>query len=134
MGYERTTENTSTNVKNWTPNQHRFLDWLSLPTIMREPLYQSMLAKELGVTEETLCRWKKVEGFEEERQRRIIARMGQDAHDVMGAFIDQAKRGEFQHIKLYFEMMGWHVDKTVGEQNLRVLIQYADQDPNPNPA
>ena len=122
-------EEKPTEVNPWTPNQHKFLDWLSLPATLREPLSQQMLAKELHVAEETLCRWKKLPGFEAEKQRRILARLGYESNEVMHAFIDQAKRGEFQHIKMYFEMMGW-IGNEPAEQTVRLVIEYADQQPN----
>lgn len=119
-------------VNTWTANQRAFLDWLSLPTRERLPLTQKMLADELGVREETLCRWKQLPGFEDERLRRIRARLGVKAHEIMGAFVDEASKGSYPHQKTWLEMMGWYTSKEdTDKHEIVIKIVHADGPTNP---
>lgn len=101
----------SDSVKSWTPNQVRFQEWLALPEVERLPLTQRMLAQELQINEATLSRWRKLPGFEAEVQRIIKENFGDALADVIGAFKSEAKKGSYNHQKLYFEMLGMYTPK-----------------------
>lgn len=111
----------STDVKNWSANQRKFIEWLSLPTRQREPFSQGMLAAELGVAEATLSRWKHLEGFDDEVQATIRRNLGDVLNEVVGSFKDEAKKGQFQHQKMYFEMLGWYVERRKIDLDVRKL-------------
>jgi hypothetical protein len=97
--------------KEWTARQRIFMEWLALSSEERIPLTQGALAKEIGVHETTLCDWKKLPGWEDELKARIMARMGDALPDVAYSFKAEAKKGSFNHQKMYFEMMGLYVQK-----------------------
>ena len=99
------------NAKEWTARQRTFLEWLALPSWERTPVTQGLFAKEIGVHESTLSDWKRLPGFEDELHSMIRARLGDALPDVVGAFKGEAKKGQFQHQRMYFEMLGWYVPK-----------------------
>lgn len=108
---QNTTEGMQENADKWTANQRKFIDWLALPCVKRDPPTQVKLASQLNVNETTLTRWRKLPGFMQEVQELIRENLGDELHEVMFAFKEEAKKGSFQHQKLYFEMLGLHVDK-----------------------
>jgi hypothetical protein len=89
--------------------------WLATPSIERVPLQEKHLAAELGVNDATLWRWKQLPGFQQEVQAIIHANMGDVLHDVVYSFKAEAKKGSFQHQKMYFDMMGFYKEKWDGE-------------------
>lgn len=121
----------SNEVNQWTANQQKFLLWLMLPSRERVPLSQQMLAKELGVREETLSRWKQLPGFEEERLRLIRESIGREAHEIMGSFIDEAKKGQFSQQRTWLEMMGWYTptqnQNVSGEAVVKIIRMPVEQ-------
>lgn len=120
----------SESVKQWTPNQVRFQEWLALPDLERMPLNQRALAKELELNEATLSRWRRLPGFETEVQRLIRENIGDALADVMGAFKAEAKKGSFPHQKMYFEMIGFYTQKQeitgANGAALTIKVIYAD--------
>ena len=89
--------------------------WFTLPEEERVPLTQRALAKELGVTEVSVSRWTKLPGFMDEVRQLITDSLGDVYHDVMGALKKRAKTGNFQHLKMYMEMMGVYTPKSILE-------------------
>lgn len=55
-----------------------FLDWLCLPVEVREPKSQAKYAEMIGVTEETLRRWKKDPEFAERYRQHVASAFGPD--------------------------------------------------------
>lgn len=98
-------------VTQWTPNQLRFIEWLAVPSEMREPRFQCDLAKEIGVKRETLSRWKRLPGLTEEASRLARALLKDDLPEIFGALRREARAGSFQHIKLALEVAGEHTDE-----------------------
>lgn len=98
-------------AKNWTSNQRKFMAWLAVPSKLREPATQGEFAKEIGVVDSTLSRWKKETGFGAEVGRLSRELVKDDLPDIFGALIGQAKAGSFQHIKLALEVAGEHTDE-----------------------
>ena len=43
-----------------TPQQLVFAEWLAVPTTERQPRSQKELAKQLGVSQQSLCQWKEI--------------------------------------------------------------------------
>lgn len=108
------------NDKDWSANQRRFMEWLSLPSVEREPLTQRAFATALGVGEVTLSRWRKLPGFMAEVHKLITASLGDDYYDVMYSFKQEARKGSYQHQRMYFEMMGAYVEKHEVKGSLQV--------------
>lgn len=116
-------------AKEWTVRQRKFMLWLALPEDARVPLNQRLYAEEIGVNEATLSDWKATPGFMAEVQDIIRASLSDAAHDVMGAFKAEAKKGSFPHQKMFFEMLGWHVDKQeLGGDVLLKILRGASMD------
>lgn len=106
--------------------------WLSLPSVERTPHTIAAFAKELGVGEKTLYRWKLLPGFQDEVKALIKSNLGDALHDVVHSFKAEARKGSFQHQKMYFEMMGLHTDKVDGELAIRVIHVTQDEQPQPH--
>ena len=90
----------------WSANQRRFQEWLSLPKYDRFPPTQEMLAPEIGVREETLCRWKKLDGFQEAVTALARTSVGESLPQVYGALVREAEKGSIQHIRTVLELTG----------------------------
>lgn len=119
-------------VKEWTPNQERFIDWLALPEELREPRFHRGFAEQIGVREETLSRWKRLPGLTAEASRRARDLLKSDLPEIYGALVREAKAGSFQHIKLALEVAGEHTDSvdvnvTDAREKLRAKLGPPDQ-------
>jgi hypothetical protein len=101
----------STGVKDWTPNQLRLIAWLATPSDLREPRSQADLAAEMGVREETLSRWKRLDGLTGAAGELAREMVGRDLADIYGALVRAAKAGSFQHIKLALEVAEHYTEK-----------------------
>jgi hypothetical protein len=101
----------SNDVKNWTPNQLRLIEWLATPGDVRTPHTQGELAKEIGVKQETLSRWKSEPGLMETVGETARELLKKDLPEIYGALIREAKDGNFQHIKLALELSEHYVEK-----------------------
>jgi hypothetical protein len=60
-----------------TQNQQFYAEWLSKPSFERDPRTQKALAEMMGVTEATLCNWKKLPEVMEHRST-VLSGSGQD--------------------------------------------------------
>lgn len=107
--------------------------WLATPPVLRVPLYQGQFAKQIGVHETTLSDWKKLEGWQEEVDALIRATLGEALPGAVKALKDKAQAGEFQHLKMYLEMMGWYTEKSdnKNENTTRIIVEYADTQSGP---
>jgi len=90
----------------WSTNQVRLQEWLATPRYDRIPPKQEHLAKELGVSDKTLTRWKKLPGFMDEV--RAIARLylKDDLAEIYGAISREAQKGNYQMARLALELVG----------------------------
>ena len=103
------------------------------------PLSQRALAATLGVHEVTVSNWKKLPGFYAEVNRLVDEHLGDDYSEVTDALKREARKGSYQHQKMYFEMIGKYVQKAEiggpGGGPLRVVVEYVDAaDDNPEVA
>lgn len=96
------------NAKMWSANQRKVQEWLALPTILRVPHTQVLLAQDLGVSEQTISRWRALPGFMEEVQAIIRRNLSDNVHDAVGALKRRANAGEAAQLKMYLEMIGWY--------------------------
>ena len=90
----------------WSSNQIKFQEWLSLPKYDRFPPTQDLLAPELGVREETLSRWKKLDGWQEAVNGLARSSVGESLPQVYGALVREAEKGSIQHIRTVLELTG----------------------------
>lgn len=115
----------STTDKKWSAKQERLIEWLTYSKYDRVPSKQGDLARELGVREETLSRWKRDPDLWEEVRRRIREGMTQARAEVYSALIRKAAAGEFQHIKLVLEMLN-DIEPGHSENTVTIRVKYAD--------
>lgn len=94
------------NVKKWSRNQRKFMLWLASDKNSRLPPNQGMLAKQIGVHEATLSRWKRIPGFWEEVTDIARELLRNDLAQIYAAIVREAVRGSYQHAKLALELAG----------------------------
>lgn len=89
------------------------MEWLAIPSKLREPATQGQFALKIGVHENTLARWKKLEGFNTAVGE--LAREQVDEHlpDIYGALVKGAKAGRLGHIKTCLEVAQHYVERRV---------------------
>jgi hypothetical protein len=97
--------------KNWTTNQRKFMEWLATPEYERQPISQGKFAAQIGIDQQTLSRWKRIPGFWTEVNTLVRETLGDAYYEVVDALKREARKGNFQHQKLYFEMIGEYVQK-----------------------
>jgi hypothetical protein len=115
-------------ANNWSYAQRKFQEWLAEPPTERDPITQKRLAEELHVHETTLSRWRHLPGFDEEVQALVLAHIGDALSEVMGAFKSEAKKGSFNHQRMYFEMLGIYTpsEKHDFDGDITIHIRYED--------
>jgi hypothetical protein len=89
------------------PEQETFALWLILPATEREPKMQKELAAQLGVTEETLSRWKSVPQFADA----VLALKwsmvrSSDVHRIVDAQVRKALKGNTSAADWVFRVLG----------------------------
>ncbi len=81
-----------------------FVEWFSLPTMLRDPATQKEFAKQHSVNEDTITDWKKRDGFYEqvskERRRYFADRTGDVIHALYVHFL---KKGGAAEAKLFLQ-------------------------------
>ena len=100
---------------------------------MRNPKAQQELAKELGVTPETMSRWRDHPSVVEIRSNAV----GYMMNDALWEAIDQVKlgvrKGNAQILRLYFQLSGY-LDKdkrdkpTNTSEGAKIIIERADNE------
>ena len=84
---------------------------MATPTDDRIPNRQGTLAKELDISEKTLYRWKKLPGFMAEVNKLVDEFLADDYSEVVSALKREAKKGSFNHVKLYLEVINKYTPK-----------------------
>ena len=113
---------------NWSTNQRRFIEWLALPKYERFPPTQDLLAAEMGLNPATLTRWKKEDGFQRAVNDIAQQHLGGSVPEVLGALRREAEKGSYQHIKLFLEILGLHVEKQETSGELRIKVERDSDD------
>ena len=126
----------------WTADQITLQQWLALPKRERKPKTLGLLASSLGIEQNTLTRWKQLDGFMDEVRKFIRSELEDDISEIYGALRKEAKAGSFQHIKLALELNGDYVQKiaptspdgkepakTTGSIDIRLINYRADLGP-----
>jgi hypothetical protein len=114
----------------WTEKQLKFIEWLSLPRYARTPPTQEMFAETIGVSDLTLWRWKKLDGFQESVNALARQTVGAKLPEVYGALLREAEKGSFPHIKLALELSGDYVEKSETRGEIKLKVEYGDDGTN----
>lgn len=110
----------------FTAKQLAAIEWFAASNSDRHPPTQLMLAKELGVTERTIIRWKELPGFRDAATARARELLGDSLPQIYAALRREATKGSFQHIKLAMEMSGEHVDKTESLEKVELQFDFSN--------
>jgi hypothetical protein len=88
--------------------QEQFLNWLCTPATGRTPASQTAYAKQLGVDETTLRRWKNKPVFKQEWKRRIEDLQGspERTQQLLDNLFARALEGDNNSAKLYLQATG----------------------------
>ena len=88
--------------------QEQFLNWLCTPAIGRTPASQAAYAKQVGVDETTLRRWKNKPVFKQEWKRRIEDLQGspERTQQLLDNLFARALEGDNNSAKLYLQATG----------------------------
>lgn len=126
---------TPKNSENFTADQLRFIEWLALPKAEKKAKTQAAFAKEIGVHQDTLTDWKKLDGFMDlvvQRSRDLIKHA---IPDTIAALVRSAKKGSIPAIDRVLTMAGLGADveaagKGAGTTQFTVLLTkvYGDDD------
>lgn len=91
----------------WTPKQIKFQAWLIKDEYDRIPATQKEFAKILGVTEETLSRWKKRPGWNDAIAKKTWEYVGSEFPQIINALIRGAKKENIEHIRTILELLNY---------------------------
>lgn len=113
--------------KKWTHEQQVFIDWLALPKRERQPKTQRLLAKEIGIDETTLGRWKRLPGFADA----VIQTSREFIKDAIPEVLDALRRGAIKgsiaHIDRVLAMAGLGADvATANSQRILTAGELTD--------
>ena len=112
----------------FTVKQIRFIEWLAAAKADRRPKTQIDLAKEIGVNDKTLTRWKKLPGFRDAVTARARELLGDDLPQIYDALRKEAIAGSYKHIELSFKLTGEFVERH--DINLNVQKGYVGFTPD----
>lgn len=95
----------------WSTNQRRYIEWVATPEDLRVPRQLGEFADKIHIHRVTLWEWRKIPGFNDEVQKIARQHLGDALPEALQALKHEAKRGNFNHLKLYLEMLGMYVQK-----------------------
>ncbi len=110
----------------WTADQQKFQQWLALPRSMRAPGLQQELAIQIGVHESTLCRWKKLPGFQDAVNVIMKDELLLHVPDVLEALVQQAKAGRIEAIRDLLAISGFYNHARDAALSVHVVPQVID--------
>ena len=111
--------------RTWTPRQIKFMAWLITDEYSRIPGTQKELAKQIGTTEETLSRWKKLPGWDEELARLTWDTLGSEFPQIVNALIRGAKKENPVHIRMILELLGYLSSESNNQNVTNIVIAEA---------
>ena len=114
-------------MSEFNAGQLRFIDWLAASKYERSPTTEALLARELGIADRTLRRWKLLPGFKQAIRQRAREYLGDDIPEVYAALRREAIKGNFHHIKLALELTGEYTDKVRIEDWRSQLVELYQQ-------
>jgi predicted AAA+ superfamily ATPase len=99
----------------------KFAEWLAMPKQLRQleaeksglfPLTQREFADIHGITEQTLCNWKKDKRVSKLKMKYQKEYAGDSMPEVVKSLTQRAVEGDTQSIKLYMQFLGELTEKT----------------------
>ena len=81
-----------------------FLKWIAMPTVMRVPKLQKQFAKQIGVSEDTLTDWKRLEGFWNDVKPYRDEYFRASTGEVLEGLKMRARLGKSKEVKLYMQI------------------------------
>ena len=99
-------DSVSQNVPKWTSRQWEVIRWFAADNYHRMPESQTALAAKLGLNRKTICRWKKLDGFWDSVNELAREKFKRDIAQYYAALNREARKGNFQHLRLALEMSG----------------------------
>lgn len=89
------------------PNKVAFLDFLAIPKQERG-LTQKEFADKIQVSEQTLCEWKKLDGFQEQLIKLVRKYTISQTSEIISGLAAKAATGDASAAKLWFQfVLGW---------------------------
>lgn len=110
-------------MSEYSDKQLLYLDWLAISKYERKPATEQLLAKEIGVTDRTLRRWKNLPGFREAITQRAREFLNENLPEIYGALQREAIKGNFQHIRLALELTGEYAEKQRVEHSGKIQTE-----------
>jgi len=111
----------------WTTEQIEVIEWLATPKRNRKPKTQQALARKLGVSRETLSRWKRLPGFGDavysEARRCLDGRLPA----ILDRLGDRAEEGDLAAIRLTLEVTGRYVETRALDVRGTVAMYQAEE-------
>lgn len=80
-----------------------FIHWIALPKKLRKPKTHKTLAKKIGVSQDTLTDWKKLNGFWQEVKCERDNYFREQTSEVLQGLYEKAKSGKASEVKLYLQ-------------------------------
>lgn len=94
-----------------------FMQWLALPKRDRHPRSLRKVADLLGVSRQTMYRWRRdVEGYVRRRQRVVLEQYVESALHALGLSASFLGKEGNADRRLFFQLMGWEEDRTIQEE------------------
>lgn len=93
-------------IPHWTTEQQAAIEWLALPSHLRNPKSQVELAAEIGVHPITITKWKRKPEFVKAFTELARNYLRGELPAVYGALTREAVEGDIAAIKLYLQLLG----------------------------
>ena len=104
----------------WSSKQQQFMEWVATPEDLREHRKLADFADSIGVDRITTWKWRRIPGFNEEIREQAKKHMGSALPEVLETLKNLAMQGNFNHLKLYLEMIGMYTPKQEVNQELEI--------------
>ena len=103
-------------------NRSKAVELLAIPNAFRN---YDEIAKEIGVSQNTLYKWRKEDGFQEAVIKRTQEIMGDSFQQVVEAHLRRAKSGDMVAIKEYYERVLGKVTTPIEFEGSVSLVEVA---------
>jgi hypothetical protein len=117
-------------AKNYDEVRRKFIIWLASPEEDRLPLTQRGFAREHEIDEATLSDWK-TPALMKKVNDLVDKHLADDYAKGVAALKREMAKGSFQHLRLYFEMIGKYIprsDLTSGGEPIKLYGGFTPED------
>lgn len=104
----------------WSAKQRKFMEWVATPEDLREHRSLAAFADSIGVDRVTTWKWRRLPGFNAEIQEQAKLHLSSALPEVLTALKNLAMLGNFNHLKLYLEMIGMYMPKSEVKQEVEI--------------